>query len=111
MNEHERRAKSAMGLLDKIQESTGKKISPGGMVQNIVLETTEFRRIRDLERRNWATKDIDELIELLTEHLKTPRGTQTLLPAQAAGLRELHDYSGLFAPILPGGGKTLISFE
>jgi len=99
-----------MNLLDKIQQETGKIVTPTGHFANIVLETPEFRRIRDLERRDWAKKDIDELVPLLTQYLKTPEGTQTLRPAQAAALRELVDCGGLFAPIRVGGGKTLVSF-
>jgi hypothetical protein len=100
-----------MNLAYKIEQSTGKKLTPGGTVANVVLETPEFRRIRDLPRRDWgATDDVDELVEVLTNYLKTDQGTQKLRPAQAAALRELHDVGGLFAPIRVGGGKTLVSF-
>ncbi len=98
-----------MNLLEQIQQKTGKKLSPLGSVQNVVLETAEFRRIRDLERRDWATQDIDVLIEVLTNELKLSKGTQTLKASQAAALHELMVYCGLFAPIRVGGGKTLIS--
>ena len=78
-------------------------------MQNIVLETEELRRVRDLPRRDWTKDNVEETVRLLSEYLKTERGTQTLLPSQAVGLREGADYKGLFAPIQVGGGKTLLS--
>lgn len=63
-----------------------------------------------LPRREWPEiEDLDLLIMQLTDHLKTRNGTWSLLPIQAVTLLELHDYGGCFAPILVGGGKTLIS--
>jgi hypothetical protein len=75
-----------------------------------VLETDEFRRIRDLPRRDWAKNDTEWLIETFTQEFKTAGGTQTLRAAQAAALAELLEFGGLFAPIRVGGGKTLVSF-
>lgn len=99
-----------MDLLDRVKQETGKVVTPAGHLASIVLETPEFRRIRDLERRDWSQKDVDELVPIFTQYLKTIEGTQTLRPAQAAALRELVDCGGLFAPIRVGGGKTLVSF-
>jgi len=75
-----------------------------------VSRSGELRRIEALPRRDWqAAADLDELTRRLTERLRTPQGTMTLWPVQAAALRELYDYRGLFGPIAVGHGKALIS--
>ena len=72
--------------------------------------TREFRRIHALPRRVWEDDpDLDELVDLLSDHLKTPNGTMKLWPIQAQALREAHDVRGLFGPIAVGKGKALIS--
>jgi len=91
-----------------------------------VEETPDFQRIRDLPRRDWRqAADLDQLVQLLTEHLRyndTPCAqpdacegciAKTLKPSQASALRELHDLGppyGAFLPLRPGAGKTLVSF-
>lgn len=73
-------------------------------------KTREFRRIHALPRRVWEDDpDLDELVELLTEHLCTPFGEMKLWNVQAVALRDLFDRRGLFAPIAVGKGKALIS--
>jgi hypothetical protein len=77
----------------------------GGPVSSL-----EFRRIRDLPRRVWDdAKDLEELVAGLTDMFKVPDGEWTLKVTQAAALRDLHDFGGLFGPIVVGGGKTLIT--
>lgn len=105
----------------RIQQRTGRAVTPAGRLSNCVLETDEFRRIRDLPRRDWATLDVEELVPLLTEEYALPprtcpptcvcrgEGSMTLRASQAAALREMADCGGLFAPIRVGGGKTLVS--
>jgi hypothetical protein len=73
-----------------------------------VSHTAEMRRVLALPRKPW---EVDEdLVDLLTDELKTPAGTMRLRPVQAAALATLHDCRGCFAPIAVGEGKTLISF-
>lgn len=69
--------------------------------------TEEFRRIRDLPRRDVA--DGERYAADLTEALRTPHGTMALRPIQALALFELFHYGGAFCPIRTGGGKTLVS--
>ncbi len=80
-----------------------------------VPETSEFRRIRDLPRRDWENDLYDgftvvEIAEYLTDSLQRPGGKMRLRPVQAKTLQEAHDYGGVFAPIPVGNGKTLITF-
>lgn len=75
-----------------------------------VKHTDDIDRVVSLESRVWTDiDDLEELIEDLSEWLKTPQGTQRLKPIQAATLLELADLGGVLAPIRVGGGKTLIS--
>lgn len=86
-----------------LSESSGKAIQA-------VMETPEFRRIRDLPRRTWEDSDIiEEMIDAFTGHFKLPHGSWRLKPVQSAALNEMYLRKGLFAPIRVGGGKTLIS--
>ncbi len=72
-----------------------------------VPDSVELRRILALPKRDW--RDYNGLVEHYTRELKTPAGTMTLKPVQAAALHELVTQRGLFAPIRVGGGKTLVS--
>ncbi len=65
----------------------------------------EFRRIRDLPRRDWDPP----LAERLTALLKTTQGSQKLRPIQAQALYDIGTHGRLFGPIGVGEGKTLIS--
>lgn len=72
--------------------------------------TREFRRIHALPRRVWEVDpDIDELVDRLSDYLKTSNGTMKLWPVQAQALREAHDVRGLFGPIAVGKGKALVA--
>ena len=73
-----------------------------------VAKTSELLRIAALLRRDWQT-DSKELAKLLTDELKTPKGSMQLWPVQAAALADCYDCGGLFAPIAVGKGKALIS--
>jgi hypothetical protein len=98
-----------MGLASDIAARLGRMTTPGGQVVNCVMETIDFRRVRDLPRREW-TEDptLDRLVAALTTALKTEHGIETLRPVQAATLSELHDYRGAFVTARVGAGKTLI---
>jgi hypothetical protein len=75
-----------------------------------IQQTVELNRVLNLPRRIWETDpDLPFLVQALTDLLKTPNGTQTLRPVQAAALRDLHDTRGLLGPIPVGSGKTLIT--
>lgn len=70
----------------------------------------EFRRIQALPRRVWdKAADLEDLTAGLTQMLRAPKGEWVLKVTQAAALRDLHDFGGLFGPIAVGGGKTLIT--
>jgi hypothetical protein len=71
--------------------------------------TPELRRVLALPRRTWTEEEARHLARGLTALLKTPEGTQELRPIQAVALMEGTTEGGLFAPIVAGGGKTLIT--
>jgi hypothetical protein len=71
--------------------------------------TPELRRVLALPRRTWTEEEARQLARGLTAILKTPQGTQELRPIQAVALMEGVTEGGLFAPIVAGGGKTLIT--
>ena len=70
-----------------------------------VTESEDFKRVRDLPRREEPV----DLSELMTEAYKTPTGTQQLRKLQAQTLADLHDWQGSIGIIPVGGGKTLVS--
>lgn len=75
-----------------------------------IQKTSEFLRIERLPRRNWMeAEDLEELTREATAALKTPGGTMSLWPVQAAALRELYEVNGLFAPVAVGAGKSLVT--
>lgn len=73
-------------------------------VNRFINKTAEFRRIRDLPRRQPSTVD---LVQQLTKTLG--RGGQTLRPCQALALRDIGVCRGAFLPLGVGEGKTLVS--
>jgi hypothetical protein len=82
---------------------TGKSLRREG-----VPACAEWQRINALPRRVWSEEpDLDETVELLTQWLKTPTGTQRLWSIQAIALREIADTKGLVGGIRVGGGKAL----
>ena len=64
-------------------------------------------RISELPRRDWRAQAAP-FVARLTNLLKTPDGTQTLRPTQAAMLLELATNRGLFANGRVGIGKSLV---
>lgn len=73
-----------------------------------VQRSRELARILGLPRRTWEAQ-AEALAGSLTAALKTPEGTMSLRPVQAAALGELFDHGGLVAQLRVGAGKTLIS--
>lgn len=69
--------------------------------------TPELERILAMPRRVWSGKALEQLIDRMTELLKTPAGTMRLKPVQAIALYELGTTGGLLGPIQVGGGKEL----
>ena len=69
--------------------------------------TSEFRRIISLPRRQW-TDGAEALAEELTAELKTPGGEMSLWPIQATALAELVLFGGIFAPIRVGRGNRIV---
>lgn len=121
---------SKQALADKLLARVGKTradVHPRSKVGQAfrrkgVQRTADFVRVLCLPRRDWR-EGAEELAELITErYARTPdekcpescvcrgKGFMKLHPVQAAALGDLHDFGGLFAPIIVGGGKTLISF-
>ena len=82
-----------------------------GDTRGAVENSQEFRRVHDLPRSDWrARTDLQELVSLLTEEYRTPAGSMTLRPIQAATLETLHNHRGAFGAIGVGEGKTLITY-
>lgn len=75
----------------------------------IIQSSAEFRRIRDLPRRQWDTPDVPALVKAMSDYLRTVRGEWDLRAIQAVALAEAHDYGGLFLQARVGAGKTLLS--
>ncbi len=74
-----------------------------------IADSEELQRIIKLPRRKQDAADTDELVEKLTQILRTAGGTMRLRPIQALALYEIAQHGGLFGPIRVGGGKTLLS--
>jgi hypothetical protein len=74
-----------------------------------VKATPEISRIAALPRRSWSDEAAARLAEMMTNELKTPRGTMSLRRVQAIALYEAMESGGLFGPIRVGGGKTLLT--
>lgn len=73
--------------------------------------TPEFQRIQALSVRDWKAEILrDDLVGKMSAFYRTPWGRQTLRPVQAATLAEFHDLRGAVGVLLPGEGKTLVSF-
>jgi hypothetical protein len=81
--------------------------SPFG--SQVVVRTSEIKRIAALPRRVWTDEAGQRLADMLTEELKTPGGKMRLRSVQAIALYEAMEAGGLFGPIRVGGGKTLVS--
>lgn len=68
-----------------------------------------MRRIQALPKRTWSPSQLDQLVRVWTEKLRTPDGTQILRGTQAQSLAELSQCGGLFGPQSVGTGKTLVT--
>lgn len=77
------------------------------MPRRSVIAGKEFRRVQNLPTRD--PEPDPALAAILTAHLKTYAGTQSLRPIQAQALYEIGKYRRLLGPIRVGAGKTLIS--
>lgn len=74
-----------------------------------VFNDPELDRIVALPRRSVPTPEyLDQLVEVLSNALKTPTGTQRLKPIQAWALAEASQ-GRLVGLLAPGAGKTLTS--
>lgn len=75
-----------------------------------VQPSAELERIAALPRRRWGAAQSSEIVAELTRALRTPTGSQTLLPHQAIALAEIAAFGGgAYLPLPVGAGKTLIS--
>jgi hypothetical protein len=73
----------------------------------VVQATPELERIAKLPRH---VADLDEeVIGLLSDHLRAPNGSQTLRPIQAAALVAVADLPGVLVSAPVGYGKTLMT--
>lgn len=73
---------------------------------NVVRRSTEFDRIAALPRRTLADEPL--VVELVSNRLKTNKGTMALRSIQAYALLEASISQGAFCPIGVGAGKTLL---
>jgi hypothetical protein len=99
-------------LLERIGESKVPRFAKQGFgYRALVVESGEFRRIQNIERRTWNedAEEVKNVVETLTEHLQVPQGEMLLWPIQAVSLLEIGVYKGGFLPIGVGQGKALIS--
>lgn len=80
----------------------------GGYIPTLgsVRRTTEFSRIENLPRRVFNSENYDDVTPLFAK-----TGVLSFRPIQSAALIEAAQYSGLFAPIGIGHGKTLIGLS
>src|ERR1700749_3999437 len=80
---------------------TGKALRRAG-----VPASSEWQRVDALPRRTWHDDpELEELIDLQTARLKTPRGKQRLWAIQAVSLREIEEYRGFIGGVRVSGGK------
>lgn len=77
------------------------------MTVRIVQHTAELDRVSRMARRKLAADPA--FTQRLSEALRHPGSSATLLPTQAEALYEAAQCDGLFGAIGVGGGKTLIS--
>lgn len=103
-----------MKLSEMLVAKVGEDIRPNSTMAQIakrvgVSRTSEFKRIENLPRRKWQDIVTPEVVQDVTDYLKTPNGTMTFKPIQAAAIIEIHDYKGAFLPVGVGKGKALMS--
>lgn len=102
-------------LLEMLMDRAGVSKVPRYAKENYgfrgrVMYTSEFRRIENIPRREWNVQPyIQNVVDILTDALKTPDGRMRLWEIQAAALNDAVLYKGGFFPIAVGRGKALIS--
>lgn len=75
-----------------------------------VFYDSEFKRIEALPRvKPWTEAELEEAQTLLTQHLKTPKGTMRLNALQARALTTIYDTGRLVGLMGAGSGKTLLT--
>lgn len=109
-----------MALLDRLAAGEQIKLADvargntklGRMLQRVgVPSTPDLQRIQALPSRNWETDpETEELITLLTQHLRVSGGSWTLLAQQAVLLRDAYELNGAFAGMRVGEGKTVLTY-
>ncbi len=118
-------------LADKLLQKSGKTRADVASNSKVgrafrrtgVQASAEFERVKYLPRMAWDERpDLEELRLALTEIYALPpmvcdakcvcggAGSMELFPVQAAALAAGFEAAGLYAPIVVGGGKTLVSF-
>lgn len=104
-----------MGLSEKLAAKLGPDGLQRAKKKPYILQgpgvgwTAELTRIRDLPRRDWQEGIDDDFVGGATAYFKSPTGSMSLWPMQAAALAEAHDQRGLFLGAGVGTGKTLVS--
>jgi hypothetical protein len=79
--------------------------------RGFIKNTPELQRVMNLPRHEWTDRsDLDELVQIMTDHYRTPTGSMVLRPCQAVMLEHFHDHAGGFGVIGVGEGKTLVSY-
>lgn len=94
-------------LLDTVRAQTTPFST--GCVQN----TSELQRIYHLPYRDWQVEaagyPIDTIVQKMTAAFRTPNGTMTLRPLQAAALAELYAFGGVLVPGRVSAGKCVVA--
>ena len=100
----------ALARRGETRESVGRHSRTGkALRRNGVPACSEWQRIDALPRRVWTDEQADEMVELMTSMLRTPRGTWRLWRDQAVALYEIGEYGGLIGGLRVSGGKSLVA--
>lgn len=76
-----------------------------------VPNTPDLQRILALPSRDWENDpETEELVALLTQHLRVSGGSWTLLPQQAVYLQDAYELGGAFGGLKVGEGKTPLTY-
>lgn len=101
--------KPTLSIREIMEDRSGKRIAPNGKTVNVVRETEELRRIRDMPRRIWEQRpNLEEMTDLFTQCFKQPRGQQRLRQVQATFFEEMIEDRGAVIFARVGAGKTLM---
>lgn len=97
--------------VEEVQATAKNAVANNGSAKaSPVGRSPDFHRVSTLPMRPWNKYHADDYIDVVTESLKTFRGTMRLRPVQAAALIEAQRARGLVGLIGVGQGKALISF-